>query len=496
MFLFIVLTTIFAFTSFLLVRKRRSPPLPPGPTGLPLVGSLPFLDPSIHKYLANLSKKYGPILSLRLGSKFAVIVSSPSLAQSVLREHDNIFGNHDPTIAAAVSAYDCNDVPCSPYGPTWRMLRRVLVHEVLSPSSLDAVYNLRREENRSTIRRIHAKSGTPVNFREEVFLTVSNVIINTIWGGTLEGDKNIESLSKEFMVLVGEMNDLLVRFNISDFFPALARFDLQGVKKEMEVLRGRFEDIFNRVIEKRSSSKGERPKDFLETLLTMERTGGDSKTPFTMTHVKALLIDIILLGTDTTSSTIEWTMAEILNKPYVLRKLRSELDRVVGKDRLVEESHLPQLHFLSLVIKEALRLHPPLPVIPHRSSSPCNIDGYFIPEGAAVIVNVWAIQRDPSEWTDPLEFKPERFLQEECKKDFTGKNFNYFPFGSGRRNCAGLAMAERMTGYILATMLHSFDWKLVDDMEVDFSEKFGIVMKKVVPLVAIPTPRLSKDDLY
>lgn len=189
-------------------------------------------------------------------------------------------------------------------------------------------------------------------------------------------------------------------------------------------------------------------------------------------------------------------MAEILNKPDILQKIQAELDRVVGKDRLVEESDILQLHFLSLVIKEALRLHPPLPVIPHCSSSPCTIDGYFIPEGTAVFVNVWAIQRDPSEWTDPLEFKPERFLQEECWRDFTGKNFDYFPFSSGRRMCAGMAMAERMTGYILAVLLHSFDWKLVDDMEVDFSEKFGIVMKKVVPLIAIPTPRLSKDDLY
>lgn len=161
---------------------------------------------------------------------------------------------------------------------------------MLSPSSLDAVYNLRREENRSTVRRIHAKSGTPVNFHEELFLTVSNVIINTIWGGTLDGDMNRESVCKDFQVLVGEMNELLFRFNISDFFPALARFDLQGVKKEMEVLRGSFEDIFNRVIEKRSSCEGERPKDFLETLLRMEKTGGNSKTPFTMTHVKALLI--------------------------------------------------------------------------------------------------------------------------------------------------------------------------------------------------------------
>lgn len=111
-------------------------------------------------------------------------------------------------------------------------------------------------------------------------------------------------------------------------------------------------------------------------------------------------------------------------------------------------------------------------------------------------MNVWAIQRDPSQWTDPLEFKPERFLQEEFKRDFTGKEFDYLPFGSGRRICAGAVMAERMVCYLLATMVHSFDWKLPEGKEVDLSDQFGIITKLAVPLVAIPTPRLSKDELY
>jgi cytochrome P450 len=202
-------------------------------------------------------------------------------------------------------------------------------------------------------------------------------------------------------------------------------------------------------------------------------------------------------GTDTTSATVEWAMAEILNKPDILQKLHEELDQVVGKDNLVDESHIPQLPFLSLVIKETLRLHPVVPLlIPHRPSSPCTIDGYLIPEGTRVFVNVWAIQRDPSQWTDPIEFRPERYLQEGLERDFSGKDFDYLPFGSGRRICAGIAMAERMIGYLLATMVHSFDWKLPEGKELDLSEKFGIVMKKAVPLVAIPTPRLLKDELY
>ncbi|KAJ4803863.1 Cytochrome P450 family protein [Rhynchospora pubera] len=492
-----LLTTFLIYTTLLLLRKRRTPPLPPGPTGLPLVGSLPFLDPSLHTYFADLSKKHGPIFSLQLGSKLAVVISSSSLARAVLREHDNTFANHDVPEAGRIATYGGSDIAWTPNGPTWRMLRRICVHEMLSPQSLDAVSSIRQQETRSTVRHIHASSGNPVDIGAEMFLNVMNVVTNTMWGETLEGDKERESVSKDFKEVVANITDLLGRPNVSDFFPALARFDLQGIQSKMAVLRDRVDNIFERMIEKKSCDGGKTTNDLLEFMLRMEREGGDSKTPFTMSHVKALLMDMFTGGTDTTSTTVEWAMAELIHKPDILKKLQDELDQIVGKDKLVEESHLKQLQFLSLVIKETLRLHPPLPLlIPHCPSSPCIIDGYLIPKGTRVFINVWAIQRDPSNWTDPLEFKPERYLQQGLQRDFGGKDFDYFPFGSGRRICAGIAMAERIVGYLLATIVHSFDWKLPEGKDVDLSEQFSIVMKKAIPLVAIPTPRLSKNELY
>ncbi|KAJ4777020.1 Cytochrome P450 family protein [Rhynchospora pubera] len=493
-----LLTTFLIYTALLLLRRRRTPPLPPGPTGLPLVGSLPFLDPSLHTYFTDLSKKYGPIFSLQLGSKLAVVISSSSLAHAVLREHDNTFANRDVTETGRLFSYGGNDILWSPNGPTWRMLRRICVHEMLSPQSLDAVSSIRQQETRSTMHHIHASSGNQVDIGAEMFLNVMNVVTNTMWGATLEGDEERESVGMDFKEVVANITDLLGRPNVSDFFPALARFDLQGIQSKMAVLMDRVDSIFERIIERRSCDEGKRTKkDLLEFMLRMEREGGDSKTPFTMSHVKALLIDMFTGATDTTSTAVEWAMAELLNKPDILKKLQDELDQIVGKDKLVEESHLSQLHFLSLVIKETLRLHPPVPLlVPHCPSSPCTIGGYLIPEGTRVFINVWAIQRDPSKWTDPLEFKPERYLQQGLQRDFGGKDFDYFPFGSGRRICVGIAMAERMVGYFLATIVHSFDWKLPEGKDVDFSEKFGIVMKKAIPLVATPTPRLSKNELY
>lgn len=204
---------------------------------------------------------------------------------------------------------------------------------------------------------------------------------------------------------------------------------------------------------------------------------------------------MVVGGSDTSSNSIEFAMAEMMNKPETMRKAQQELDVVVGKDNIVEESHIHKLPYLYAIMKEVLRLHPALPLlVPHSPNQDCTVGGYAIPKGCRVFVNVWSIHRDPSVWENPLEFDPDRFSG--GKWDYSGSDLSYFPFGSGRRMCAGLAMAERMFLYSTATLLHSFDWKLVEGEKVDLTEKFGIVLKLKNPLVAIPTPRLSNPALY
>ncbi|PON92930.1 Cytochrome P450, E-class, group I [Trema orientale] len=206
--------------------------------------------------------------------------------------------------------------------------------------------------------------------------------------------------------------------------------------------------------------------------------------------------DMVVGGSDTSSNTIEFAMAEIMNQPEILKKAQQELEAVIGKDNIIEESHIHKLPYLQAVMKETLRLHPVLPLlVPHCPSETCIVGGYTIPKGSRIFVNVWATQRDPSIWENPLKFDPERFFND-SKWDFYGSDFNYFPFGSGKRICAGIAMAERMVMYSLATLLHSFNWELPHGEKMDLSEKFGIVLKKKIPLVAIPTPRLSDPSLY
>ncbi|KAH7668429.1 Cytochrome P450 E-class group I protein [Dioscorea alata] len=489
--------------------RRRSPPLPPGPTGFPLVGSLFSLDPDLHTYFASLAKTYGPIFSIKLGTKLGIVISSPAIAKEVLQENDAIFANRDVPAVAHVIAYGGSDIAWSPYGPTWRMLRKVCVREMLSKASLDGVYKLRRREMRAMVVDLKNSSGKAVDVGDQMFLTVMNVITSTLWGGTVEGEEGRSAVGKEFREVVSEITELLGQPNLSDFFQRLRWMDLQGIERKMKKYLQRFDGIFKRIIEKKKKKEGDEGgvKDFLDFMLKLEKEGADdankssttTTTTFTMTHVKALLMDMVVGGTETASNTVEWAMAEMMKKPEIMRRAQEEVDKVVGKDTIVEESHISKLPYLGAVIKEVLRLHPALPLlVPHCPSSPSTIAGFYVPQGSRVFVNVWAIHRDPCLWENPLEFNPERFLGlDKGKWDYSGNDFSYLPFGSGRRICAGISMAERMVGYALASLLHGFDWELPSGCKLDLAEKFGIVLKKAEPLVAIPTPRLSHDlQLY
>ncbi|XP_057519380.1 flavonoid 3'-monooxygenase CYP75B137-like isoform X2 [Amaranthus tricolor] len=488
-------------TIFFLTRKqnRLQPPGPPGPKGLPILGNLLSLDPELHTYFTSWAQTYGPIYSLQLGNKLGIVISSATHAREVLKDHDTIFANRDVPAAGRVATYDGLDIVWSPYGATWRLLRKVCVRELLSPATLDAVYGLRRQEIRRMIHGLSEKTDkTVVNIGEEMFLVVMKVVTGMLWGGSVVAEEERENIGSEFRAAVSELTGLLSVPNLSDFFPGLERFDLQGVEKRMKKCAKWLDGIFEKVIEQRLRNGGESKKDFLEVLLQMKddfEGEGSDKVSFSMTHLKALLMDMVVGGTDTTSNTVELAMAEILNKPEVLKNIQQELDSVVGRDNVVEEHHTFKLPYLLAVMKEALRLHPVLPLlVPHCPSESCIIGGYTIPKGSRVFVNVWAIHRDPSIWSNPLEFDPDRFLN--AKFDFSGNDFSYFPFSSGRRICVGIAMAERMVLYSLASLLHSFDWKLPEGEELDLQEKFGIVLSKKTPLLVIPHCRLSSADMY
>ncbi|KAL0288766.1 UNVERIFIED_CONTAM: 5-epiaristolochene 1,3-dihydroxylase [Sesamum calycinum] len=275
---------------------KRTPFLPPGPGGLPILGYLPFLRKDLHHQFTELAGKYGPIYKLWLGNKLCTVISSPSLIKEVLRDHDTIFANRDTTVAARIATYDFNDIAWSPYGSQWRNLRKLFVREMLSNTNLEATYNLRREEVRKVVKEIYSKIGTPMDICELAFKIDLNVIINLIWGGKIQGERRDRILTSLLPVLAN-MLDLLVKPNISDFFPALARFDIQGVAKEMTTLLQRVEGITKDAIDERMknpsnkmeavAAKKDGRTDFLQIDLMQEE---DNKESLGEAQIKAMLI--------------------------------------------------------------------------------------------------------------------------------------------------------------------------------------------------------------
>uniref|UniRef100_A0A803MCT9 Uncharacterized protein n=1 Tax=Chenopodium quinoa TaxID=63459 RepID=A0A803MCT9_CHEQI len=321
--------------------------------------------------------------------------------------------------------------------------------------------------------------------------------MSMIWGDTLNGEDG-SVINAEFRAVIDEDVELLGALNISDFFPLLAWFDIQGVERRMKMISHRLEDILDSAINRHSTGNPKLQKDFLGHLLQLTKLD-DPATSLTLPQVKAILMDIVIGGTDTTAAMVEWAMAEMLQHPRVVRKFQEELTEVVGLNNTVEEVHLPKLKYLNAVVKETLRMHPSSPLlIPHCPSKDTSVGGYMVPKGARIFLNVYAIQRDPKLWEDPLLFQPERFLStSSASVDYLGSHFQFLPFGSGRRICPGIPLAERMSVLVLASLMNAFEWKLpTDTTEVDFSEKFGLVVKKSEPLIAVPVIRLSSLELY
>ncbi|CAI0408826.1 unnamed protein product [Linum tenue] len=345
-------------------------------------------------------------------------------------------------------------------GPDWASMRKAAVGKALSKAGLDGCYELRRREVVESLSELEV--GKPVGVFELAQEVVWNATLGMVWGGDVDYEETRE--------VGNRMLRLLGKPNVSDIFPVLARFDLQGIEREGKEVARRFDRIVSAAIEKRFGGGGEKKE-------------GDR--------------DIAVAGNENISRMIEWAMSELLNSDKAMKSVKRELDEMVGLDSLVEDHHLRNLKYLDAVIKETCRLH--LALVTRTANQTCTVGGFTVPQGTEVVDNGWAIHRDPQFWDEPSEFRPERFLDGGDGRpppfDFMGggsSSFRYIPFGSGRRSCAGVNLAERMMKYVLASFLHCFEWKLADGEGgvVDFADEFALLIKKKRALIAVPTPRL------
>jgi len=474
-------------------RKR----FPPGPSGWPVIGSLPLLGNMPHRSLYELSKQYGPIMYLKLGTTDTVVVSSSKIAEACLKTNDLNFSIRPGSSIAKYFGYDSNDLVSAPYGPRWRMMRKVCNLHLFAGKALDDLQPVREAEVQMLVKSIleheRQEKAVPVKFGELLNVCTANILGQILLSKRVFDSQG--SKASEFREMVVEGFDLAGKFIIGDFVPSLAWLDLQGVRTKMKKLHNRFDEFLTKMIKERQSASfnGGGKGDFLSMLWALRNDADGEGGKLTNDDIKGLLLTMFLAGTDTTSITVEWAMAELIRHPKMMRRCQEELDSVVkGEQRMLKESDLQNLPYLQAVVKETLRLHPSFPLlVPRMALEACEIEGYYIPKNARLIVNAWGIQRDLDVWERPLEFDPDRFVGSSV--DVRGNDFQVIPFGSGRRICAGMSMGLRIVQLMLATLLHSFDLSLPDGQppeKLDMVEAFGLTVHKAVPLLVVPASRL------
>ncbi|XP_028797947.1 flavonoid 3'-monooxygenase-like [Neltuma alba] len=494
-------TLVLASLLYRLLRlfNRPSLPLPPGPKPWPIVGNLPHLGPAPHHSLADLARTYGPLMHLRLGFVDVVVASSSSVAEQFLKVHDVNFLSRPPTSGAKYMAYNYHDLVFAPYGARWRALRKISAVHLFSGKALDDFRDLRQEEASRLTRSLARAESRAVTLGQLLNVCTTNALARQMIGRRVfnDGAEGCDPRADEFKSMVVEMMVLAGVFNIGDFIPALEWLDLQGVQAKMKKLHKRFDAFLTNIIQEHRGSKSDHHKDMLSTLLSLKEVPGDEETKLNDVEIKALLLNMFAAGTDTSASTTEWALAELIRHPEMLAQIQKELDSVVGGDRLVSELDLPNLPCLQAFVKETFRLHPSTPLsLPRIAAESCEIFGYHIPKGATLLMNVWAIARDPKEWSDPLVFKPERFLPggEKAGVDVRGNDFEVIPFGAGRRICAGMSLGLRTVQLLTATLAHAFEWELADGLspqKLNMEEAYGITLQRKVPLSVHPKPRLA-----
>ncbi|CAI0409771.1 unnamed protein product [Linum tenue] len=480
--------------------------LPPGPARLPIIGNIHNLGLNPHKSLADLAKVHGPLMSLKLGQVTTIVASSPAVAKEILQKHDKLLSDRHITLAIrhvvlALQTLDLHkfSITMLPVEPRWRNLRRVCNSYIFTSQKLDSNQGLRRDKIVELVEGVRrnacSEEKVAVDVGKVAFRATLNALSATILSMDLADEATSEA-ARQFKELASGMTHEAGTPNLGDFFPFLAKFDLQGIQRRirvhMEKALNLFEWLIDQRLRERKSESYVSANDVLDTLLAINDDAENrEEVHMDLQRIKYLFLDLFVAGTDTTATTLEWAMAELLRNPKALTKLKEELDQTIGKENHLNESDIPRLPYLQAVIKEIFRLHPPLPLLlPHKAGVDVEIDGFTVPKGAQILVNLWAIGRDPMIWDDPNSFTPERFLGSEV--DARGNHFELITFGAGRRICPGMSLAYRMLHMMLGSLVHWFDWKLpsgVKPEQLNMKEKFGVTLQKAKPLLAIPTLR-------
>ncbi|KAL7259614.1 hypothetical protein ACSBR1_005493 [Camellia fascicularis] len=457
-----------------LSKARTQKNLPPSPPALPVIGHLHLLKQPLHRTLHGLSQNLGPIFSLRFGSRVVVVVSSPSAVEECFTKNDVVLANRPRLIIGKYFGYNYTGIGVSNYGDHWRNLRRLMALEIFSTSRLNGFLSIRRDEIKLLLRRLYRNSSHDFarielksKFSELTFNNIMRMIAGKRYYGDDEELSNNEE-AKEFREIVRQAFLYAGASYPGDFLPVLRWIDYQSFEKNLGRLYKKMDAFLQGLIDEHRRHKSK--NTMIDHLLSLQESQPEY---YTDEIIKGLIAAMILAGTETSAVTMEWAMSLLVNHPEVLKKARAEIDTHVGQDRLIDEHDLSKLHYLQAIISETFRLFPTVPLlVPHVSSDDCIIGGFNVPRGTLLLVNAWAIHRDPKVWDDPTSFKPERFEGGEVE------GHKLMPFGMGRRACPGSGLAQRVVGLALGSLIQCFEWERVTKEAVDLTEGKGLTMPK------------------
>ncbi|CAH8261968.1 unnamed protein product [Arabidopsis lyrata] len=400
------------------------------------------------------------LLHLRIFSVPIILVSSASVAYEIFKLHDVNVSSRGVAAIDESLLFGSSGIVNAPYGDYWKFMKKLIATKLLRPQSLERSRGIRNEE---LMRMSMGRSFSEENGEAE---KVRGLV-----------DESYALTKKMFLAAL--LRKPIKKFGISLF------------EKEIMGVSDRFDELLERILVEHNEKLHEEHQgtDMMDVLLAAY---GDENIEYKITrnHIKSFFVELFVGGTDSSVQTTQWTMAEIINNRNVHERVREEIDSVVGKTRLIQETDLPNLPYLQAVVKEELRLHPPGPLLVRTFQERCEIKGFYIPEKTTLVINAYAVMRDPDSWEDPDEFKPERFLSSSSGKDEEKEQaFKYLPFGGGRRGCPGGNLAYIFVGTAIGVMVQYFDWKIKGD-KVNMEETYeGMNLSMVHPLKCTPVPR-------
>lgn len=487
--------------SMLLVAAARASPnstgtrnkLPPHPPGLPILGNLHQMGALPHRSLWEMAQRHGPVMMLRLGTVPTLVVSSAGAARDVLKTHDADCCSRPDTPGPRRLSYQHNDVAFSPYSEQWRERRKLLVVEFLSKRRIQATWYARETEVGKLVSGLAVASMNgqePVCLEDHVFGYMDG-IVGTVAFGNMYGTEHFAH-KEHFHHVIDEAMVVRSSFSAEDYFPnTLGRLvdRLTGVASLREMVFKEFDAFFEMML-------GQAKPDnagcvgLIDVLIRLMKEQQQGSFTVSRDVVKGLLTNTFIGAVDTGAVTIIWAMAELVRNPHVLNKVQNEIRTMVGNRERVQQDDVAKLKYLKMVVMETLRLHPALPLlVPRETMRHITVSGYDVPAKTRILVNAWAIGRDPTNWENPEEFIPERFKGEE-DVNFNRAQFEFLPFGAGRRMCPGIDMGLATTEFTLANLLYCFDWELPEGLrseDMSMEEAGGLTIHKKTRLLLVPT---------